>query len=92
VPLKTYDESIAILRRALEAVRPGHTEKLEGFRSLDRLTRAVEKQRQPLAEFSAAIAHERSISDSLDGRTAFDRGSKSERKTKGTQPRQFSLF
>jgi hypothetical protein len=92
VPLKTYDESIAILRRALDAVRLGHTEKLEGFRRLDRLTRAVEEQHQPLADFTAAIAHERRISDSLYGRTAFDRSSNSERKTKTTQPRQLSLF
>lgn len=90
VPLKTYDESIAILRRALDAARLDHTEKLDGFRRLDRLTRAVEEQRQPLADFSAAIAHERAISASLDGRTVLDHDSRPPRKTKPSS--QLSLF
>jgi uncharacterized protein len=72
VPLKTYDESLGVLRRSLEAARLGHTEKLEGFRRLDRLTRRVEEEREPLAEFDAAIKHERAISSSLGGRTVFD--------------------
>lgn len=72
VPLKTYDESLAILRRSLESARLGHTEKLHGFQRLDHLTRTIENQRQPLANFHAALAHERKISASLDGRTVFD--------------------
>jgi uncharacterized protein len=72
VPLKTYDDSLAILRRSLDAARLGHTEKIEGFRRLDRLTRTVEKERQPLANFDAALEHERAISSSLNGRTVFD--------------------
>ena len=92
VPLKPYDESIAILRRALDAARLGHTEKLEGFRRLDRLTRAVEEQRQPLADFSAAIAHERAISASLGGRTVFDHDSHPPRKARANPSPQLSLF
>jgi hypothetical protein len=92
VPLKTYDESIAILRRALDAARLDHTEKLDGFRRLDRLTRAVEEQRQPLADFSAAIAHERAISASLDGRTVLDHDSRRPRKAKTNPSSQLSLF
>jgi hypothetical protein len=72
VPLKTYDESLAVLRRALDAARLGHSEKLEGFRRLDRLTRNVEANREPFADFNAAMDHERSISVSLGGRTVFD--------------------
>lgn len=72
VPLKTYDESLGVLRRSLETARLGHTEKLEGFRRLDRLTRNVEEEREPLANFDAAIKHERSISSSVGGRTVFD--------------------
>jgi hypothetical protein len=72
VPLKTYDESLGILRRSLEAARLGHTQKLEGFRRLDQLTRKVEQEREPLAEFDAAIEHERTISTSIGGRTVFD--------------------
>ncbi|HEX8810790.1 MAG TPA: DUF763 domain-containing protein, partial [Terracidiphilus sp.] len=72
VPLKTYDESLAVLRRSLEAARLDHTEKMQGFKRLDHLTRTVEEQRQPLANFDAAIAHERKISASVGGRTVFD--------------------
>jgi uncharacterized protein len=72
VPLKTYDESLAVLRRSLSAARLGHTEKVDGFKRLDRLTRTVERDRAPVADFDAKLAHERSISSSLGGRTVFD--------------------
>jgi uncharacterized protein len=73
----------------LDAAKLGQTEKIEGFRRLDRLTRAVEDERQPLADFSAAIAHERDVSASLGGRTAFD-GERPLRRRR-TEP-QLSLF
>ena len=89
VPLKTYDESLAVLRRSLDAARLGHTEKVDGFKRLDRLTRAVERDRQPLADFSAALEHERQISPSLGGRTVFD----DRRQTKQSKSAgQLSLF
>jgi hypothetical protein len=72
VPLKTYDESLDILRRSLEAARLGHIEKLEGFKRLDRLCRKVEDQREPLADFDAAVKLERALSPSVGGRTVFD--------------------
>ena len=95
VPLKTYDESLAVLRRSLEGARVGHTEKVDGFRRLDRLTRAVEEQRDPLADFTGALEHERRISPSLDGRTVFDDkppGRKSRGGGKATADPQLSLF
>lgn len=72
VPLKTYDESLAILRRALTEARLGDTTRLDAFRRLDHLTRSVEESRQPLADFTAIMKHERAISPSLGGRTVFD--------------------
>jgi hypothetical protein len=89
VPLNTYDELLAVLRRSLNAARLGHTEKLEGFRRLDQLTRRVETEREPFADFDAAIAHERSISSSIGGRTVFDDRALQKR---STQPRQLNLF
>jgi hypothetical protein len=71
VPLKTYDETIGILRRALDAAKVGHTEKLEGFRRLDKLTRSVEQRRAPDANFDAAVRREREISHEIGGRTVF---------------------
>jgi hypothetical protein len=89
VPLKIYDESLAVLRRCLEATRLGHTEKLEGFRRLDRLTREVEEQREPFAEFDAAMEHERAISASIGGRTVFDNQASH---AKLTRTSQLNLF
>ena len=84
VPLKTYDESLAVLRRALDAAKLGHTEKLKGFKRLDRLVRQVENQYEPVADFDAAIRHEQAISPSLNGRSVFDDRKKPKR--------QLSLF
>ena len=69
VPLTTYDESLAVLRSALGAARVGNHEKIEGFRRLDRLTRAVKQQMNPVADFEAIVAHEHSISASVGGRS-----------------------
>jgi uncharacterized protein len=89
VPLKTYDESLAVLRRSLGAARLGHTEKLHGFRRLDQLTRTVEELCEPLADFDAALDHERKISSSLNGRTVFD---DRRRVPSEDRSRQLSLF
>jgi hypothetical protein len=72
VPLKVYDESIAVLRRALDAAKLGHGDKLGGFKRLDAFTRAVEQRRGPEADVNATIAQERAISKSLGGRTVLD--------------------
>src|ERR1041385_3896691 len=69
VPLKTYDESLTVLRRALQQARVGHSEKLDGFGRLDRFTRMVEKRARPEVAFRAVMAHERAISSSVGGRT-----------------------
>jgi hypothetical protein len=90
VPLKTYDDSLAVLRRALDAARLGDTEKIEGFRRLDRLVRDVEQKREPLADFSAAIAHEQEISESMGGRTVMDDARDARRKKPKSQ--QMDLF
>jgi hypothetical protein len=85
VPLKTYDESIAVLRRALDAAKVGDTEKIEGFRRLDRFVRTVEQRCAPEADLPALVAHENRISPSLDGRSVFDH-------PKPRRSRQLSLF
>jgi uncharacterized protein len=72
VPLKTYDESLSVLRRSLDSAKLGHSEKLDGFARLDRFVRNIEKQAAPVANFHAAMQHERAISPSLGGRTVID--------------------
>jgi uncharacterized protein len=91
VPLKTYDESLGVLRRALDAARLGHTDKLAGFCRLDRLTRNVEEKREPMADFAAAMEHEQAISKSVGGRTVFD-DKRSRAKKTDLPSDQLSLF
>ncbi|MCU1238684.1 MAG: hypothetical protein JWP63_6651 [Candidatus Solibacter sp.] len=87
VPLKTYDQSITVLRAALDAAKLGDPEKLESFARLDRFVRNIERRYEPQANFNAAIAHERAISPSLDGRSVFD-----DRKPRRPRPAQLPLF
>ena len=72
VPLTVYDESIGVLRRALDAARVGRSEKLQGFSRLDAFTRAIEARLEPAADVEAAIAHETAVSTVYGGRTVFD--------------------
>ncbi len=85
VPLKTYDESLGVLRNALDRAKVGDPEKIDGLKRLDRMVQAVEKSYRPVADFGSAIAHERAISPSLDGRTAMQRRPQA-------KSRQLSLF
>jgi hypothetical protein len=69
VPLKTYDESLNVLRSALDAARLGDREKIDGFRRLEYFVRALEARRQPMADLDEAIAHEIKLSPSLGGKS-----------------------
>jgi uncharacterized protein len=88
VPLKTYDQSVNVLRTALDAAKVGDKEKLEGFRRLNRFVNAVETNLQPEADFGQVIAHENAISPSIGGRSVFD----DEPRRTFYNPRQRTLF
>lgn len=88
VPLKTYDESLSVLRSSLDRARVGDREKLDGFRRLEKFTRTVEERCEPVADFDAVIAHEKAISPSLCGRSIFD----DLKEKKAARARQLSLF
>ena len=72
VPLKTYDETIDVLRRSLDGARVGGREKLDGLRRLNEFVRQVQNHMQPVVDFQAAIAYERAISPTLGGRSVMD--------------------
>lgn len=72
VPLKTYDETIGVLRRSVEAAKLGDRDKIEGIRRLDRFVRTVEQEMEPVADFDALMAHEHEISPRLNGRSVLD--------------------
>jgi hypothetical protein len=68
VPLNTYDESISVLRSAIDAAKVGDREKFDGLERLDRFVGSIKAE----ADFEAVIAHENAISRSLGGRSVFD--------------------
>lgn len=72
VPLKTYDESVNILRHALHRAKLGDAEKLDGFKRLECVVRAVEQRYKPVANFDHVVAHEHEISPRLGGRSVLD--------------------
>jgi uncharacterized protein len=69
VPLKTYDESIDVLRRSLDAAKMDGGGKLEGFRRLNKFVEAVETDLRPEADLPSLVAHELALSPSLGGRS-----------------------
>jgi hypothetical protein len=87
VPLNTYDESISVLRRSLDAAKLGNSDKLDGFKRLDKFTRVIEKRLEPKADLKETVAHENRISKSLGGRSVFD-----DRPSKKPQKAQLELF
>lgn len=89
VPLKTYDETLNVLRTSLDAAKVGDKEKVDGFKRLEKFVRNVEAHLSPEADFDAVIAHEEAISPSLDGRSVFD---DKVRRLRRIVPIQQSLF
>jgi hypothetical protein len=88
VPLKTYDESISVLRDSLDKAKLGDREKLDGFRRLEKFVQTIEDLYEPMADFDALVAHEKAISRDLDGRSVFD----DMQKKSASRSKQLSLF
>lgn len=92
VPLTVYDESISVLRRAVEAAKLDHSDKRHGLLRLDAFARSIEQRRGPEADVAATMAHERAISASLGGRTVFDHAPDRGRGTARPGRGQLELF
>ena len=90
VPLKTYDESISVLRRSLDSAKLGDPEKMDGFKRLDRFVHNIEQKHDPKADLPKTVAHENAISKSLDGHSVFD--DKRERRPAIKKYKQLDLF
>lgn len=67
VPLKVYDATLSVLKRAVERARLGSSETLAALRRLDEQARLLES-RASGPSFAAHIAEERARSASYDGR------------------------
>ena len=79
-----------MLRGALDRAKIGDADKIDGFKRLNRFVQAVEERCAPSVHFDQILAHERSISASLAGRTAIDERSKTSRTA--SSRKQLSLF
>ena len=88
VPLKTYDQSIAVLHRSLQAAKLGDADKMDGFKRLENFVRRIEARLEPAANLHVVIDHEKKISKSIGGRTVFDDSSAQ----KARAGEQMSLF
>jgi hypothetical protein len=71
VPLRVYDETIRVMKKAVSAAKLGQSDKLFAIRRLDEEARRLERKTSgpPFDEF---IAEERAKSGSYGGRTVFD--------------------
>lgn len=68
VPLRVYDQTIGVLRQALDAAKLGNQDRLAAVRELDRQARALERvATEP--SFGAHLERERQTSQIFDGRT-----------------------
>lgn len=62
VPLKVYDESIGILKKAVNQAKVGHSERVKGLKKLSQLSYLIEKNYSPQANVSEVIRKERAES------------------------------
>ncbi len=71
VPVKTYDQTIDMLRTALEQAKLGCTDKTDAIRNLTLAAQAIEKNFMPNANFYKVIEQERRDAWKYGGRTVF---------------------
>ncbi|PWJ68307.1 MULTISPECIES: DUF763 domain-containing protein [unclassified Fibrobacter] len=69
VPTRVYDESIRVLKGAIEHAKIGDREKMDCLNRLHATQLAIEKDCEPLADFDKTLEHERSHSIEWGGRT-----------------------
>jgi uncharacterized protein len=70
VPLKVYDETIRVLKSAVQKAKLGHSEEMQALKRLDDQARQLERTASG-PSLETFITAERSRSASLDGRSVF---------------------
>ncbi len=70
VPIKVYDETIRVLKSAVQNAKLGRDEELQAIKRLDEQARRLERTAQG-PSLDAFIATERAASPDLDGRSVF---------------------
>jgi hypothetical protein len=70
VPIKVYDETIRVLKSAVQNAKLGRDEEMQALKRLDHQSRRLERSAQG-PSLDAFIAGERAASPDLDGRSVF---------------------
>lgn len=70
VPIKVYDETIRVLKSAVQGAKLGRDEEMQALKRLDHQARQLERTATG-PSFDAFVAAERERSPSLDGRSIF---------------------
>ncbi len=70
VPIKVYDETIRVLKSAVQSAKLGRDEELSAIKRLDDQARRLERNAKG-PSFEAFVATERAASADLDGRSVF---------------------
>ncbi len=81
VPLTTYDETISLLRTAVDRAKIGHSDKIKAVKSLTKVAQSMEKAFQPNANFDAIVAREKADSHKYGGMTVFGPAKKPKQST-----------
>jgi hypothetical protein len=71
VPLKVYDETLSVLAKAIEKAKIGQTDKLQAIQQLGEISRRMEKNFVPNANFDKLLEKERNESWKYGGKTVF---------------------
>jgi hypothetical protein len=72
VPLKVYDQTVAVLKRAVDGAKLGEGERLAALKRLDDQARRIDAAAMTPGEFERAVAAERQQKAELGGRTVAD--------------------
>jgi hypothetical protein len=70
VPLRVYDETIRVLKSAVQSARLGRDEELAALKRLDKQSRQLEREAK-MPVLQKLVAHEFANSSSLGGRSVF---------------------
>ena len=80
VPLKVYDETIRVMKRAVDSAKLGSTDRLQALRRLDDEARRIDRAATSIEgpSLDELLSNERARSKSYGGRTVFDQASGAE--------------
>ncbi len=92
VPLRVYDQTLSVLRDAVDRAALGNDDKLAAIKKLDDASRRLERLDGDEIDVAVFFARERAASYALGGRTVFGVSSKpAARATKPTTRKQLAL-